>query len=107
MSHIVRPAKTFRPQELSKRLWLWFSQFGAGSDFYRSEKGTTFRLPGVAPPFLKRACAENSLRQAGNAYHVINRGNGRAEVFHKTQDHEAFLLLWSEDVATPDSPPHP
>jgi hypothetical protein len=32
-------------------------------------------------------------QQAGNAYHVINRGNGRATVFHKSQDYEAFLSL--------------
>ena len=30
---------------------------------------------------------------AGYAYHVINRGNGRAEVFHKSQDYESFLEL--------------
>lgn len=30
---------------------------------------------------------------AGYAYHVINRGNGRAEVFHKSEDYEAFLEL--------------
>jgi putative transposase len=32
-------------------------------------------------------------QQAGCAYHVINRGNGRAEVFHKAQDYESFLSL--------------
>lgn len=30
---------------------------------------------------------------AGYAYHVINRGNGRSEVFHKSQDYDAFLEL--------------
>ena len=30
---------------------------------------------------------------AGYAYHVINRGNGQAQVFHKAQDYEAFLEL--------------
>jgi putative transposase len=29
-------------------------------------------------------------------YHVINRGNGRQEVFHKEQDHEAFMRLLKE-----------
>ena len=29
----------------------------------------------------------------GYCYHVINRGNGRAEVFHKTEDYQAFLNL--------------
>ena len=32
-------------------------------------------------------------QQAGCAYHIINRGNGRAEVFHKGQDYESFLSL--------------
>ena len=26
-------------------------------------------------------------------YHVINRGNGRQEVFNKDRDHEAFMKL--------------
>ncbi len=30
---------------------------------------------------------------ADGCYHVLNRGNGRAEVFHKTADYEAFLRL--------------
>ncbi len=30
---------------------------------------------------------------AGFAYHVINRGNGRAKVFHKPRDYEAFVDL--------------
>ena len=31
---------------------------------------------------------------AGNwCYHVLNRGNGRAEVFHKDDDYAAFLAL--------------
>jgi putative transposase len=34
--------------------------------------------------------------QGGYAYHVINRGNGRATVFHKPQDYEAFLTLLAE-----------
>lgn len=34
-------------------------------------------------------------QQAGYAYHVINRGNGRATVFHKDQDYEAFLSILS------------
>ena len=29
----------------------------------------------------------------GYCYHVINRGNGRAKVFHKTEDYQAFLNL--------------
>ena len=35
-------------------------------------------------------------QQGGYAYHVINRGNGRGTVFHKTQDYEAFLSLLAE-----------
>ena len=30
------------------------------------------------------------------AYHVLNRGNGRAEVFHKPDDYAAFLKLLCE-----------
>ena len=30
---------------------------------------------------------------ADGCYHVMNRGNGRAEVFHKPEDYEAFLRL--------------
>jgi len=29
----------------------------------------------------------------GLCYHVINRGNGRAEVFHKARDYQAFVDL--------------
>ncbi len=32
----------------------------------------------------------------GFIYHVINRGNGRQEVFHKEQDYEAFINLMEE-----------
>ena len=32
-------------------------------------------------------------QMAGYAYHVINRGNGRAQVFHKDEDYGAFLKL--------------
>ena len=32
----------------------------------------------------------------GVAYHVINRGNGRAEVFHKPEDYEAFVRLMAD-----------
>ena len=36
-------------------------------------------------PRTARACV------AGYCYHVLNRGNARAEVFHKPEDYEAFL----------------
>jgi putative transposase len=32
-------------------------------------------------------------------YHVINRGNGRAEVFHKARDYQAFVDLLRESTA--------
>jgi putative transposase len=32
----------------------------------------------------------------GYCYHVLNRGNGRATVFHKPRDYEAFLALTTE-----------
>ena len=35
-------------------------------------------------------------QQGGYAYHVINRGNGRATVFHKPQDFEAFVSVLAE-----------
>jgi putative transposase len=35
----------------------------------------------------------------GVCYHVLNRGNGRAEVFHKTEDFVAFLDLMEEAIA--------
>ena len=32
----------------------------------------------------------------GVCYHVVNRGNGREEVFHKPEDYEAFVRLMAE-----------
>ena len=32
----------------------------------------------------------------GVCYHALNRGNGRAEVFHKKEDYIAFLDLMGE-----------
>ena len=32
----------------------------------------------------------------GEVYHVLNRGNGRATVFHKGEDFAAFVALMSE-----------
>jgi putative transposase len=32
-------------------------------------------------------------QQAGFVYHVINRANGRATIFHKPQDYQAFLSI--------------
>jgi len=37
--------------------------------------------------------------QAGFCYHVVNRGNGRAEVFHKDGDYAAFVRLLGEACA--------
>ena len=34
--------------------------------------------------------------QGGYVYHVLNRGNGRADVFHKDDDFAAFLWLMRE-----------
>ncbi|MHC4067564.1 MAG: transposase [Planctomycetota bacterium] len=33
---------------------------------------------------------------AGGCYHVLNRGNGQHEVFHKPEDYEALLRLISD-----------
>jgi putative transposase len=31
----------------------------------------------------------------GMCYHVLNRGNGRAQVFHKPEDYDAFIALFA------------
>jgi len=41
-------------------------------------------------PRIVRGLADNII------YHVINRGNGRQEVFHKDKDYEAFMKLIKE-----------
>ncbi len=38
----------------------------------------------------------NRISTAGGCYHVLNRGNGRAEVFHKQEDYLAFVRLIGE-----------
>ena len=64
---------------------LWFTK--------GEEKGTgyfsllpTFRLP--YPTAMPRIPRGDS---AGHAYHVLNRGNGGAAIFHKDSDYAAFL----------------
>lgn len=42
-------------------------------------------MPGVV-----RGLADNFI------YHIINRGNGRQEVFHKGKDYEAFIEIMKE-----------
>jgi REP element-mobilizing transposase RayT len=34
-------------------------------------------------------------------YHIINRGNGRQEVFHKEKDYEAFIEIMKEAKERP------
>lgn len=34
----------------------------------------------------------------GLFYHIINRGNGRQDVFHKAQDYSAFQKLLLESI---------
>src|SRR4051794_6934183 len=34
--------------------------------------------------------------QAGYTYHVLNRSNGRARMFHKPADYDAFIKLLSQ-----------
>ena len=48
-------------------------------------------LPGV-----KRVPRTARASQAGYTYHVLNRGNARAEVFHKPGDFSAFLQVIDE-----------
>jgi hypothetical protein len=47
-------------------------------------------FPKPEMPCTARASAANS------CYHVLNRGNHRAQVFHKDDDYQAFvnLLMW-------------
>ena len=35
----------------------------------------------------------------GYCYHVLNRGNGRAQVFHNADDHHAFVRLLQKACA--------
>jgi putative transposase len=44
-------------------------------------------------------------QQAGFVYHVINRGNGRATIFHKAQDYDAFLSILALAKARPRGRP--
>ena len=41
-------------------------------------------------PRIIRGIADNSI------YHLINRGTGRQQVFHKDKDYEAFINLIKE-----------
>ena len=34
----------------------------------------------------------------GGYYHVLNRGNGRQDLFHKEQDYAAFLAVLAEGL---------
>ena len=45
-----------------------------------------------------KSCMARTARASvgGVCYHVLNRGNGRAEVFHKKEDYLAFLDLMEE-----------
>ena len=36
--------------------------------------------------------------QAGTCYHVLNRGNGRARIFHKPADFDAFVAVLTEGL---------
>jgi putative transposase len=47
------------------------------------------------PPMPRTARAS----RGGYCYHVINRGNGRAEVFHKDADYQAFVRLIGDACA--------
>lgn len=40
--------------------------------------------------------------EAGGLYHALNRGNARAEVFHKPEDYAAFERILSEGLARYD-----
>jgi len=53
------------------------------------EKGTGYFV-GVKMPRIARGLSD------GLIYHVINRGNGKQQVFHKEGDYRAFLDLMQE-----------
>src|SRR5262245_1026750 len=36
--------------------------------------------------------------QAGACYHVLNRGNGRARIFHKPADFDAFVTILADGL---------
>jgi hypothetical protein len=40
----------------------------------------------------------------GVCYHVLNRGNGRARVFHRSSDYAAFVELIGEACRSPSPP---
>ena len=73
------------------------------------QRGTLVILPGIwvkwearsgsgSPVILDphHACACRDAPAGGYCYHVLNRGNARAKVFHKDQDFQAFLDMIAE-----------
>ncbi len=44
--------------------------------------------------YVRRMPRTARASRANWCYHVLNRGNGRAEVFHKDEDFEAFVRLF-------------
>ena len=81
---VPRPCRCLKRSATDDSSWL-LSQKGGQAPFLFVSHGQSVLKAAV--PRIPRG------QQAGCAYHIINRGNGRGEVFHKSQDYEAFLSL--------------
>jgi len=62
----------------------------------RQKKGTFYFLVDAdgGLGYVRRMPRTARASRANWCYHVLNRGNGRAEVFHKDEDFEAFVRLF-------------
>jgi hypothetical protein len=64
------------------------------ADAYRKGHGHVYYWQavsvGICPPSMPRAARA---AVGGVCYHVINRGNGRRQVFHKEGGYHAFVLV--------------
>src|SRR5262245_11132440 len=58
---------------------------------------STFRLTDRSPRRYPASMPRTARASRGGfCYHVINRGNARAEVFHKDGDYDAFVRLLAD-----------
>jgi putative transposase len=64
----------------------------------RNRKGDILLFLTIWPTTVRYDAMPRTARASvgGVCYHVLNRGNGRAEVFHKEADYDAFLRLLVE-----------
>lgn len=61
--------------------------------FFFFPRPLTGKCTGVHSPLMPRTIRASA---GGVCYHVVNRGNGRATVFHDSGDYAAFLRLMAE-----------